>query len=78
MRAKVCCVRVEPVEYSGIKYSEEIGFRAVYSGENNAEDNTFSEATPNALFTLTVTNKSLWETIKVGDYYYVDFIPVSK
>ena len=49
--------------------------RAVYGGSTNAEDNTFSEATPSAELKMTVTNKALHGKFKPGQKFYVDFTP---
>ncbi len=54
-------------------YSEELEFSAVYGGEKNSEDNTFSEATPSATLTMSVTNKALHGKFTPGQKFYVDF-----
>lgn len=57
-------------------YAEELKMRAVYGGSTNAEDNTYSEATPSAALTMTVSNKKLHGTFKPGQKFYVDFTPI--
>lgn len=70
MRAKM---RVEFVQrFEG---REQIQMAAVYGGGTNAEDNTFSKATPCASLSMTISNKALHGTINPGDTFYVDFTP---
>lgn len=52
---------------------EQVKFRANYS--DNKEDNTYSEATPNATADFTISNKSLHGQFKPGQKFYVDFTP---
>lgn len=59
-----------------VKHAETIKLSAVYGGSTNAEDNTYSAATPSGSITMTVTNKELWGKINPGDRFYVDFSPV--
>lgn len=72
MRAKLT---IESITQTG--WSEELKFHAVYGGDKNREDNTFSEATPSATLTMTVTNKALHGTFRAGQTFYVDFTPVA-
>lgn len=55
--------------------AEQLQMNAVYGGSTNAEDNTFSEATPSASFSMTITNKSLFGQFNPGDKFYVEFTP---
>lgn len=73
MRAKL---QIESVTLNG--HSEQLKFRAVYGGGSNAEDNTFSEATPSAELTMSVTNKELHGKFKPGQKFYVDFTEVEE
>lgn len=57
------------------EYSEELKLSAVYSGDKNSEDNTFSEATPSAVLTMQITNKELHGKFAPGQKFYVDFTP---
>ncbi len=54
-------------------YSEELKLHAVYGNSTNKEDNTFSEATPSATLTMSITNKALHGQFKPGQKFYVDF-----
>lgn len=65
--------RVDSVELN--EYADIVKFSAVYGGTSNAEDNTFSEATPSASCSLTVSNKAVRGQFKPGQKFYVDFIP---
>lgn len=68
IRAKL---RVETVTKS--EYAETVVLNAVYGGDKNSEDNTFSEATPSAKFEMTVSNKAVHGFFKPGQKFYVDF-----
>lgn len=68
MRAKMVLNRVDRGQ--GV---DQLTFSAVYGGENNKEDNSFSEATPSAELKMSVTNKSLLGQFEPGKKYYVDF-----
>lgn len=70
MRAKL---QIESVTKTD--YAEELKFHAVYGGDKNSEDNTFSEATPSASLTMQITNKALHGQFKEGQKFYVDFTP---
>lgn len=58
------------------EHAEQLKLSAVYGNSTNAEDNTYSAATPSGTIEMTVTNKALWGTLKPGDRFYVDFVPV--
>ncbi len=58
------------------EHAEQLKLRAVYGGSTNAEDNTYSAATPSGTIEMTVTNKALWGTLNPGDRFYVDFVAV--
>lgn len=72
MRAKLCIESVTLQEWG----AEQLKFRAVYGGDTNSEDNTFSEATPSASLEMTISNKALHGKFKPGQTFYVDFTPV--
>ena len=57
------------------KNGEAVAMRAVYGGETNAEDNTFSEATPQAELTMTISNPDCFGAFENGKCYYADFTP---
>jgi hypothetical protein len=40
------------------------------------EDNTYSQATPSASLTMTITVPAVIDTFKPGTYFYADFTPV--
>lgn len=44
-----------------------------YPEDGSDEDNTFSKWTPNAHLTMDVQNPALFDVLKAGDKYYVDF-----
>lgn len=69
MRAKMELNSVKKMSWGG----EELEFSAVTNGTK--EDNSFSEATPSAKLTMTVTNKELHGQLVPGEKYYVDFTP---
>lgn len=54
-------------------YGEQLTFGAQYS--NSKEDNSFSDATPSASLSMSVTNKELFGKFKPGQQFYVDFTP---
>lgn len=56
------------------QHSDQVQFRAIYS--NNKEDNSYSEATPTAQASLTITNKALIGQFRPGQQFYVDFTPI--
>lgn len=70
MRAKL---QIETV--TNTTYSERLKFHAVYGGDKNKEDNTFSEATPSASLEMEITNKELHGKFVPGQKFYVDFTP---
>jgi len=75
VRAKM---RIRKIElYDSPKGGGQVTLSAVYSGDKNSEDNTFSQATPSAELTMMVTNppafdffKKVWEEEKK---VYLDF-----
>jgi hypothetical protein len=53
----------------------QIKLEAVYTG--TPEDNSFSEATPSATITMSVTNPAAIEKLPLGQFFYVDFTPAN-
>lgn len=49
-----------------------------YPADGSDENNTFAKWSPSGEFKLSITNPALSNTIKPGDEFYVDFIPVQK
>lgn len=54
-------------------WGEEVELHAVYSNENNTEDNQFSQATPNGRLTMTISNPAAKGFLQPGKSYYLDF-----
>lgn len=54
-------------------HAETVKMTAVYGGSTNAEDNSFSAATPSADLSMSITNKSLHGQFKPGQKFYADF-----
>ncbi len=54
-------------------YSDTVEFSAVYGGDKNSEDNTYSKATPSANLKMQIDNPELRGKIKPGQIYYLDF-----
>jgi hypothetical protein len=52
---------------------EQINAHGVYGGSTNAEDNTFSAATPSLNLTMFVSNPAVIGQLKQGKKYYIDF-----
>lgn len=70
MRAKL---QIESVTKTA--YAEHLKFHAVYGGDTNSEDNTFSKATPSASLEMQITNEALYGQFKPGQKFYLDFTP---
>lgn len=75
IRAKVQISSAFDQKYSneGEKNGEQISAHAVYGGSTNAEDNTFSAATPSLSLTMFVNNPAVFGKLKQGKKYYLDF-----
>ena len=72
MRARVVINSVEQLgtpEYRWVN----LGAHAVYSSDPEDPNYTFSQATPNASLTMTITNQALVDKFKVGQIFDVDF-----
>lgn len=77
MRAKL---RVAFVESNPT--TETLHFNAVtgtdpFGPNGESEDNTYARFTPSAELKMVVTNPELIGKFKMGDTFYVDFIPAS-
>lgn len=72
MRAKLQLNRIEQ-----FTQSERLHFNAVcaksYPADGSDEDNTYAKFSPQAEFSITITNPALIGQLKVGEKYYVDF-----
>lgn len=71
VRAKMKCTEVTKTELG----AEIVKLTAVYGGDKNSEDNTFSKATPCAEMSMTVSNKAAHGAFVPGKTYYLDFTP---
>jgi hypothetical protein len=64
------------INHSATSTYVEIELHAVYGGSTNAEDNSYSTATPSGMITMTVTNPDAVAKLPIGGVFYVDFTPV--
>lgn len=55
----------------------DVELNAVYGGSTNAEDNSYSSATPSGKITLTITNPDAVAKLPISGVFYVDFTPVA-
>lgn len=53
--------------------AEQINAHGVYGGSTNAEDNTFSAATPSLNLQMYVSNPAVIGQLQQGKKYYIDF-----
>ena len=76
MRAKLQISSIEQ-----FPTSERLKFQAVaaksYPADGSDEDNTYAKFSPQADFTITITNPALLGQFKAGEKYYVDFTPAA-
>lgn len=70
IRAKIQISSAFPYEHGG---GEQIYAHGVYGGSTNAEDNTFSAATPSLMLQMNVTNPDVIGKLEKGKKYYIDF-----
>jgi len=63
--------KLEVQSVKSTTYCDEVSLSAVCG--KSPEDNSFSQATPSATFTLSITNPSVRGKFKPGQKYYVDF-----
>lgn len=87
MRAKLRVSSVQELfsrdEGDSEKFGEQLYFHAVarndaYPEDGSDENNTYAQFSPTANFFLDCRNPNLWGKFKVGEEYYVDFIPAGK
>lgn len=75
MRAKLAVRTVtsatgcDVLTFSGVSASQ-------YPEDGSDENNTFAKFSPSVTLDMSITNPVLVGTFKVGDTFYVDFIPV--
>lgn len=53
--------------------NETVTAHGVYGGSTNAEDNTFSAATPSLMLQMNVSNPDAQGKLEQGKKYYIDF-----
>jgi len=70
IRAKI---QISSVFGIGDGKTEQMNAHGVYGGTTNAEDNTFSAATPSLNLTMSITNPGATGIFKQGKKYYIDF-----
>lgn len=82
MRAKVKVGEVDAIKHdNGDHYSETLTFSfpakdGMYPADGSDEDQTFAKYTPSASLKMTINNPALLGKFKVGDTFYLDFVPV--
>lgn len=69
---------LENKDGEGKVMSKQITFGAVYSADPASPNYSFSQATPNAQLTMTITNPAAYETFLEGGEYDVDFTLVGE
>ncbi len=70
IRAKIQISSAFPNEFGG---GEQVYAHGVYGGSTNAEDNSFSAATPSLMLQMNVTNPDVIGKLEKGKKYYIDF-----
>lgn len=81
MRAKMRITGIEPYPAEGERTQETLTFHAVakdgpYPSDGSDEDNSYAKFSPSGHLSLTVANPNLIGNFKVGDTFYLDFVPV--
>lgn len=78
-RAKLVCQSVKEIDNGAtanpVKTGEQIDFRTQYNQTDSKEDNGYSIYTPNANFSMAVTNSEIFGNFEVGKAYYFDITP---
>ncbi len=69
VRAKMLCLQVTKTNWG----AEIVKLSAVFTGDNNSEDNTYARATPQATVEMTIDNINAQGAFVPGQKYYVDF-----
>lgn len=73
IRCKMQLENVIPVSYGGTKAI----FRCIYDQQLAAEDLSFQKSTPSGFAEYYIDNPKAAGQLVIGQYYYVDFTPVS-
>lgn len=81
MRAKVRITGIKPWPEEGERSQEQLIFNfpakdGAYPADGSDEDQQFAKYSPSGALSLTVANPNLLGKYKVGDTFYLDFIPV--
>lgn len=81
MRAKVRVTKIQPYPDDGATTQETLTFNfpakdGAYPADGSDEDQQFARYSPSGSLSLTVANPNLLGKFKVGDTFYLDFIPV--
>jgi len=77
MRAKVQLNRIEQFQTSERLHFNAVGAKS-YPPDGSDEDNTYAKFSPQAEFSIMITNLALLGQFKVGEKYYVDFTQASE
>lgn len=65
--------KFEVKEITDRGYGDIVEAFAVYGGEKNSEDNTYSKATPWGQLSIQIDNPNARGQFKVGQKFYMDF-----
>ena len=81
MRAKVRVMAIQPYPAEGEPTQETLTFNfpakdGSYPADGSDEDQQFARFSPAGSLELTVANPALMGQFKVGDTFYLDFVPV--
>ena len=74
IRCKMRLDNIFRMQYGGLKAF----FSCQYDQRLSDEDVSFQKATPTGSAEYVIDNPKAMEQLVIGDYYYVDFIPVPK
>jgi hypothetical protein len=73
IKARLICESILKTEYAEI-----VKLRAVYSDDKKSPNYSFSQATPSAEMTMTVSNQAAWGAFVPGAQYDLTFEPTVK
>lgn len=79
MRAKMRITSLTPLgaEAESLVFSG-VAKDGPYPSDGSDEDNSFAKFSPSVSLTMTIANPALVGAQKVGDSFYVDFLPIEK
>ena len=80
MRAKVRITAIKPYPEEGEAQTETLTFNfpakdGPYPADGSDEDQSFARWSPNGALSLTIANPALLGKFRVGDTFYLDFVP---